>query len=112
MSNFSTSTHKNAIRAAVQWSFQMLFVAAAFKSSKINFTYQFLVQLFEAVKQLRFFFIRPGINVRPGINFGQSVAFPDGVVVWQPVVPASHDIEGGQVSAAELHGAEQHVSDV
>ena len=40
------------------------------------------------------------------------MALPHGVVVGQPVVPAAHDVEGGQVPPGELHRAEEVVADV
>ena len=43
---------------------------------------------------------------------GEPETFPDGVVVRQPVVSSSHDIEGGQITPRELHRAEEIVSHV
>ena len=40
------------------------------------------------------------------------VIFPHSVVVREAAVPASHDVEGGQVPPAEVHGTEQLVPDV
>ena len=46
------------------------------------------------------------------VDHGQVVALAHRVVVRQTVVPAPHDVQGGQISAGELHRAEQVVPDV
>ena len=46
------------------------------------------------------------------INHGKSKAFTDGVVIGQTIISSPHNVQRGQISAGELHGAKQVVPDV
>ncbi len=68
--------------------------------------------MFEPVKDLGTLLVQPRIDLLPLLDLGEAVALPDGVVVGEAVIAASHDVQGGEVATRELHRAEEHVADV
>ncbi len=59
------------------------------------------------MEQLRPLAVELRVDVGPVLDLWEAEASPDGVVVWEAVVPPPHYVEGGEVAAGVLHRAEQ-----